>query len=241
MPQCLKLAGAVLDEVPVKSDFSFDLDELERRMDGAKIAMFASPENPTGAVIPSAVIEQWCAKFPNTLFVVDEAYGEYWGQTVLSLIDKFDNLLVTRTFSKAWGMAGFRLGLVFGQPALIDMIKRIKLPYSVNSAAVLTAMRLLDQQDQVLATAKNTMDRKDALEGQLKAEGYSLVSGFANSFLLKLGAAESKAFEYLARSEGVLVRLREQQYVRVSIGTEAEMEKFRSVLKQFKTTLVAQQ
>lgn len=240
MPQCLKLAGAVLDEVPVKDDFSFDLDELEKRMSGARIAMFASPENPTGAVIPPAVTEKWCKKYPDTLFVMDEAYGEYYGETALPLITKFDNLLVTRTFSKAWGMAGLRLGIVFGQEKLIDSIKRIKLPYTVNSLAMETAMKLLDNKEKIYTNARQTMKRKEAIENELESRGYSLVRGFANSFLLKLGCEESKAFEQFARAQGILVRPREEKYIRVSTGTEPEMQKFMNALAQFEKTMVMQ-
>jgi histidinol-phosphate aminotransferase len=240
MPQCLKLAGAQLKQVPVREDLGFDLDGLEAELPGAKIAMFASPENPTGAVIPSAVIEKWCAKFSETLFVIDEAYGEYYGQTVLPLIGKFPNLLVMKTFSKAWGMAGLRLGLLFGQSRLIDFINRIRLPYSVNSAAVATASKLLENQQTVLDAAKATMQRKQVIEQVLRDRGFRVLSGQANSFLLKLDPVACKAFERFARSQAVLVRPREETYIRVSVGTDPEMEKFLEVLTQFEKTLVLQ-
>jgi histidinol-phosphate aminotransferase len=240
MPQCLRLAGAILDQVPVRSDLSFNVDELEKRMTGATIAMFASPENPTGAVLASTLIESWCAKFPDTLFVVDEAYGEYCGETTLPLISKFPNLIVLKTFSKAWGMAGLRLGVTFAQPRLIDFINRIRLPYSVNSAAVATALKLLDNKQAVLDAAKATMQRKQSIERVLRDRGYEIISGQANSFLLKMKPADCKAFERFARSQAVLVRPREETYIRVSIGTETEMQKFLEVLTQFEKTLVLQ-
>jgi histidinol-phosphate aminotransferase len=240
MPHCLKLAGAQLDEVPVQNDLSFDLIGLEARFAGAKIAMFATPENPTGAIIPPATIEKWCAKFPDTLFVIDEAYGDYNEATVLPLVNKYENLLVMRTFSKAWGMAGFRLGLLFGCPRLIDYIRRIKLPYSVNSAAAATAVKLLDKADEVRNDARATIERKTKVEKQLKERGYTVISGYANSFLLAFPPERAAQFESFARSQGVLVRRREQQYIRVSVGTEAEMKKFMDVVEKFETSLVVQ-
>ena len=240
MPHCLKLAGAVLQEVAVCDDLSFDLAALEDKFAGAKVAMFATPENPTGAMIPPAVIEKWCGSFPDTLFVIDEAYGDYNESTVIPLINTYDNLLVMRTFSKAWGMAGFRLGLLFGSASLIDFVRRIKLPYSVNSAAVSTAIKLLDDPERVKREARVIMQRKDKIENELNVRGYRVISGFANSFLLALPPERAAQFEAFARSHGVLVRRREQQYIRVSIGTEAEMKKFMDVVTEFESSLVVQ-
>lgn len=240
MPHCLKLAGAELTEVPVLDDLTFDLDGIGKELRGSKIAMFATPENPTGAMIPPAVIEKWCASFPETLFVIDEAYGDYNETTVTPLINRYENLLVMRTFSKAWGMAGFRLGLLFGCPRLIDFVRRIKLPYSVNSAAAATALKLLEDPERIKREAQAIMERKSKIEDELNLRGYTIISGFANSFLLAFPPERAAQFESFARSEGVLVRRREQQFVRVSVGTESEMKTFMDVVKKFESSLVVQ-
>lgn len=236
MPTTLKLVGAKLTEVPVRRDFSFDVESIERALEGAKVAMFASPENPTGAVLDRSIITKWAKQFPNTLFVIDEAYGEYTGKSLLPMLAVLDNLLVLKTFSKAWGMAGLRLGVVFGQPRLIEFLKRVKMPYTVNSAAVATASKLLDREKEVKTAAAETMVRKERVEEKLIALGYQLVRGEANSFLLKLGTSCS-AFEQFSRANGLLVRVRTcpatTGYIRVSIGTEEEMQKFFEVLEQF--------
>lgn len=246
MPRCLALAGARIKDVPVLKDYSFDLSGIEAALDaGAKVAMFATPENPTGAVLPAATIQAWCKQFANTLFVIDEAYGEYGGDSVLAYVDSLPNLIVLKTFSKAWGMAGLRLGLMFGAAELLAPVRRIKLPYSVNGAAVWTALRLLEKADQVKADARQAMVAKQALEAELAARGYDMVRGQANSFLLNLGA-EAQRFYQFARERSVLVRsianpdLPETDwtslhgYVRVSVGTPAENTRLLETLAEFK-------
>lgn len=233
MNHSLKLVGAAISEVDVRQDYSFDIDGITSQLPGARIAMFATPENPTGKTIEPDVIEAWCAKFPQTLFVIDEAYGEYWGKTTLNLVPKFDNLLVLKTFSKAWGMAGLRLGITFGQSSLLDWLRRMKLPFTVNSAAVWTASKLLDSADLVLRNANETMELKRSIENRLREAGFQLVTGEANSFLLRL-AEQAAPFERYARERGVLVRGRVDGYVRVSVGTADEMELFFNTLMAFK-------
>ena len=77
--------------------------------------MFATPENPTGAVLTNQVIKRWCGQYPNTLFAIDEAYGEFAGTSMLPHINEYDNLLVLKTFSKAWGMGRIASGRGFRQ------------------------------------------------------------------------------------------------------------------------------
>ncbi len=238
MPHTLKLACAVFREVTVQSDFSFDVEGIERALPGAKVAMFASPENPTGAVLPPPIIKRWCETFPDTLFVIDEAYSEYAKISVITMIAELPNLLVLKTFSKAWGMAGLRLGVVFGQSPLLEYISRVKMPFSVNSAAIASASALMDRPDVVATAAQDTMARKMRIEGLVRSRGYTLVTGSANSFLLYLNQNAAK-FESFARENGVLVRNRTDDlmlgYVRVSTGTDQEMIKFVDVLIDFES------
>ena len=146
----LRIAGARLVEVPTLDDLEFDVAALTAALEaGADIAIFASPDNPTGSLLDLETIESWLSRFPDTLFVIDEAYCEYAGQSALPLLSRFSNLLVTRTFSKAWALAGLRLGVIIGAPELIEYLGRVRLPYSVNSAAVAAASGLLKRRRQV--------------------------------------------------------------------------------------------
>jgi histidinol-phosphate aminotransferase len=243
IPYYLKLVQSKLVEVPFTSDFQYDLPAIEAALQtGIKLAMFASPDNPTGATLPIETIRQWCSIYPSTLFVIDEAYAEYTAQTVLPLTAEFENLLVTRTFSKAWGMAGLRLGAVIGNPVLIDALTRVRSPYSVNSLAVTTATRLLQERETVLANARATMERKHWTLDKVESRGYSIIPGNANFFLMKIGI-QAKAFAEFFRKWGILVRDQSSRpelagMVRISVGTQKEMEHFISVLKEFRTRQV---
>jgi histidinol-phosphate aminotransferase len=240
IPYYLKLVQSRLIEIPCTPDFQYDTEKIEAALQtGIKLAMFASPDNPTGATLYVETIRQWCAAYPQTLFLIDEAYAEYTTESALPLTFEFDNLLVTRTFSKAWGMAGLRLGAVIGNPKLIDALTRVRSPYSVNSLAVSTALRLLEQQETILKNARDTIARKACVLQELEQRGYSVVPGQANFFLLKVGI-QAKELSAFCRARGILVRDQSNRpelsgMVRVSVGTQEEMERFLAALDEFRT------
>lgn len=233
IPYSAKLSGAELVEVPVTADFQFDLIAIEKALSAdVKIAIFASPDNPTGATLAPSVVSEWCAKYPNTLFVIDEAYGEYFGQSCLQLTSIFANLLVTKTFSKAWGLAGLRLGFVVGNAELIDYVKRVKLPYSVNSAAICAASALIDRANEIQDSVEETIRERDRIVASLRRSNYKLISGPTNFFLLGMGP-NAKPFAEYAQEQGILIRNRSAGYIRVSVSTKQNNDKFIGCLKEF--------
>ncbi|MBX9947578.1 MAG: aminotransferase class I/II-fold pyridoxal phosphate-dependent enzyme [Candidatus Obscuribacterales bacterium] len=246
IPHSLRLAGAKLVNVDVLPDLNFDLDGIETALDaGAKIAFFATPENPTGAQISADVIESWCKKYPNTLIVIDEAYGDFSNTTVIPLIEKYDNLLVLRTFSKAWAMAGLRLGCIFGQPRMIDYLRIVTPVFSVNNAALWTANQLIDRCDDVKSYVAEVNERKVRLVEALEERSFEVINGAGNSILLSLGILADKFCQF-CKEEKVLVRNRSRQVfpapefdpmwgrIRVSIGSQAEQDLFLATLDKFR-------
>ncbi|PWU00074.1 MAG: hypothetical protein C5B53_04650 [Candidatus Melainabacteria bacterium] len=228
----LSLAGAELKQISVNPDLSFNTSAIENALaQSPKIAMFASPDNPTGATLDTDLILRWCKQYPNTLFAVDEAYAEYSEHSLLPFVANYDNLLVLRTFSKAWGLAGLRLGLIIGREELIGHLKVVRLPYSVNSVAISSAMRLLAERDRVQSLAKKTMERKNTLIAALRKRGYKVIEGAGNFFLLGVGFNAQELADYL-QLRGILVRNRSQGsspsehvlwgFVRVTVGSEEE-------------------
>lgn len=248
VPHNLKLAGGEVVQVPVLEDLSFNVNGIEAVLEqGVKIAMFATPENPTGATLDPDVVRGWCKRFPETLFAIDEAYIEY-DERSASLLDdatKLENLLVLRTFSKAWGMAGLRLGMIVGNPQLLEYIRRVRSPYSVNSVAVWTCIKMLEQKSQVLSAASDTRSQKNLLVRELRQRSYSVVDGNSNALLLSMGKNAQRLTDY-CRENGLLVRNRSASVepnndplwgmVRVSAGTEKENRKFLELLDSFETT-----
>jgi histidinol-phosphate aminotransferase len=237
IPHHLHLAEADLVEVPYNAQthlYEPDAIEAELAKKPVKLAIFASPDNPVGASLPVGIIEGWCTRFPGTLFMIDEAYAEYAEQSALSLVKRFPNLLVTRTFSKAWGLAGLRLGVVVGAPELIGYLKRVRSPYSVNTLAVQAALNLLPQKEAVLEAARQTMTRKAKVIAEIEARDYRVIPGSANFFMIDVGP-DSAAFCGFFRDQGLLVRDQSARpslegLVRVSVGTDTEMARFIDIL-----------
>ena len=230
----LVIAGANLIEVPVLSDLSYDIDGLESALKSkeVKLAIFASPDNPTGSTIELDTIDKWCKEFPKTLFVLDEAYAEYAGINAIPMVKRYKNLLVTRTFSKAWGMAGLRLGVIFGDEELISSVNVLKMPYNVNTVASDTSASLIEIKEKVLKSAKETIERKEEVINALEKLGFQMVKGKGNFFLLDVDARADEFYSFL-RNKGILVRnlfkgdKKDRQNplwgkVRISIGTEEE-------------------
>jgi histidinol-phosphate aminotransferase len=249
IPHSLKLSGATLKVVNVRPDLSFDTDGIETALsEGAKIAFFATPENPTGALLDGDTVMQWCKKFPDTLIAIDEAYTEFSGTTLVPRLSEAPNLVILRTFSKAWGMAGLRLGYCLGDATIIAYMRRVRLLYNVNSAAVWTALKLLDQGRDVEADTKDAMQRKAKILEELDARGFETVRGAANSFLL-YAAEAAEEFQAYCRERKVLVRNRSYGkkpvgdefnpmwgMVRVSVGTPDENCRFLAALDEFAKT-----
>lgn len=225
------LAGAELVEIPVKANLQYDTDAIEEALkkQNIKLAVFASPDNPTGSLIDRAILERWLETFPGTLFVLDEAYADYAAVSTIDLTEKYKNILVTRTFSKAWGLAGLRLGVIVGDPEKLELIARLRMPYSVNSYVAELAPDLLSCKKRVAEEASDLMKRKAKLIDDLSTLNLDIVPGSANFFLAKLpGLGES--FIADLKKAGILVRDRSSKVegdpmngaVRITVGTKEE-------------------
>lgn len=236
--QYLQLVDAQLTEVPLTGGLEFDCGAIAAALGGVNLALFASPDNPTGAVLDQDCVINWCRNFPDTLFIIDEAYAEYTGKTLVPLVRQRENLMVLRSFSKAWGMAGLRLGAAIGPKRLIDYMRRVRSPYSVNGAAVATVMNLLKRSHEIHSAAQGTMARKKWLTGEVQQRGYRVHSGGGNFFLVSVGA-DARAWCDYCRRQGVLVRDRSSLpalsgMVRVSVGTERENRIFLDALDAYR-------
>ncbi|MBI1270529.1 ATP phosphoribosyltransferase [bacterium] len=225
------LAGAELVEIPVKANLQYDTDALEEALkkQNIKLAIFASPDNPTGSLIDRAILERWLETFPGTLFVLDEAYADYANVSTIDLTEKYKNILVTRTFSKAWGLAGLRLGIIVGDPEKLELIARLRMPYSVNSYVAELAPDLLSCKNRVAEEASDLMKRKAKLIEDLSTLNLDIVPGSANFFLVKLPGLEESFIADLKKA-GILVRDRSSKVendpmngaVRITVGTKEE-------------------
>jgi histidinol-phosphate aminotransferase len=215
--------------VALASDLEYDVAALRRAQDEHKPALtiVCSPNNPTGGVVTLAEVESLCAA-SSGLVVIDEAYHEFSGQSVVPLLARYSNLVVLRTFSKAMAMAGLRVGYLLASPELVREINKARLPYNLNFFSQAAAMVAIDE----WASLKVTIDRLIALRGELQGElarlpGIKVYPTRANFFLIELANADPKAVFESLYERGVLVRdvtsyPRLSRCLRVSVGSEEE-------------------
>jgi histidinol-phosphate aminotransferase len=247
IPRSMQRAGALLEQVPVDAQtMACDVAKVTAALSEkpAQLAMFASPDNPTGMTIEFDTVQRWCKSFPDTLFVIDEAYFEFTRRTCLPLVSTYKNLIVTRTFSKAWGMAGLRIGMLIGAPETIAHVAKVALIYNVNAIAVAVANQMLKHRDAVLSAAQATMQRKRDLIDAIGPE--RVHEGEANFFLLDVGPRATE-FAQHCDEHGILVRVcapkaqpSDPLYgkLRVSVGTAAECDRFLAAMRTFLGQLV---
>ncbi len=216
--------------VPLEEDFR--LNPLDYT--GARSTIFiASPNSPTGLALTCGEIENILRWNPGNLVVIDEAYIAFGGESALPLLQKYDNLLVVGTFSKARGLAGGRLGYAAGSPALMGDLGRMQYgfnPYSVNSMTqAAAAASLADTAYYESCVARIVETRKKTTQA-LSELGFFCTDSQANFLFISHPACPAEEFYLRLREEGILVRWfqrpRVQNYLRVSVGSEEEMQAF---------------
>jgi histidinol-phosphate aminotransferase len=196
------------------------------------VVFLTSPNNPTGTALPLAVVEAVCQAAPG-MVIVDEAYAEFArdpGFTALNLLPRYPRLVVTRTMSKAFALAGGRLGYLASDPAVISALLLVRLPYHLSSVTQAVARAALASAAEPLATVAAIRAERDAAVGWLRAQGMSAADSDANFILFGEFADRDEAWQALL-DEGVLVRKTGPPgWLRVSIGTAGEMAAFRAAL-----------
>ncbi|MBS3791396.1 histidinol-phosphate transaminase [Candidatus Bipolaricaulota bacterium] len=220
-----ELNGLDVRPVPLGEDFGLQVKKIKDNLNGAAVVFLCSPNNPTGNTFDRGkIVEILETGVP---VVLDEAYGEFADETNMNLIKGYDNLVVLRTFSKAFGLAGARVGFAAGDSDVVGHMLRVKPPYNLNSFSLRVAELLLDHYELV-------RDRIDLLTEQRKKlynrfERYSHPSE-ANFLLMNLDASD-----YLLE-RGISVRSftgRLAEYIRVTVGTKEENDRFTHALKSY--------
>jgi len=218
-------------------DFNFRPESfLERAGDDIKILFLCSPNNPTGKMVSEEsvikVLENW-----KGLVVVDEAYLEFSGQaSMAALVADYPALVVTRTFSKAFGSAGVRLGYVAADPQLIKLFLKVKLPYNLSVLTQRAGIEALENLEEAVEEIDRIVKEKQRLEKELEAvENVEIVTESRANFLLIRCPNAREVYESLF-SKGIIIRDRGSQYglencLRVSIGTPEENDLFMAGLK----------
>lgn len=220
--------------------YGHDLDALAAALtDEVSVVMIANPNNPTGTWLLPDRIEAFLAQVPpSTLVVLDEAYVEYLDAShkpdSRALLDRYPNLVVTRTFSKAYGLAGLRAGYALSHPSVADLLNRVRQPFNLNMLALLAAEVALGDQAHVEKAVQLNTSEMARLRAELRAMGLSVLPSQANFITIGFGREAAPIHKGLLE-RGVIVRpmasYQMPQYLRVSIGTIEENTRFLEALK----------
>lgn len=236
-PLATQTVGATGIEVPAR-DFGHDLPAMARAIrPDTRLVFVANPNNPTGTFVPGAELLAFLESVPSgVLVVLDEAYTEYLGADqrydALAWLDRFPNLLISRTFSKAYGLAGLRVGYGLGSPGVIDLLNRVRQPFNVSSLALVAATAALDDEEFLAKSAElNRRGMRQLLEG-FAALGLQWIDSAANFVTVRVGDAATVNARLLR--QGVIVRsvagYGMPEWLRVSIGLLEENARFLAAL-----------
>ena len=230
--------GATGIVVPAR-DFGHDLDAMAKAVrSDTRVVFVANPNNPTGTWLTPQAVRAFLQKIPaDVLVVLDEAYNEYLDaedrSDAVRWSDEFPNLVVSRTFSKAYGLAGLRVGYGFSHPRVVDLMNRVRQPFNVSDIAQAAATAALHDHEFVeQSTLLNKQGMKALTEG-FRRLGLSWIPSHGNFVCVKVGEGAA-VFQRLLR-QGVIVRpvaaYVMPEYLRISIGTESENARFLAALE----------
>jgi histidinol-phosphate aminotransferase len=217
-------------------DFGLDPDRAARAVAGTQpsLVFLTSPNNPTGTAAPIDVIEAVCDAAPG-IVVVDEAYAEFAREgtlSALSLLPRYPGLVVTRTMSKAFAMAGARIGYLAAAPELVSKLLVVRLPYHLSAVTQAVARAALALADEPLATVTHLRAERDGLVCWLRQRGLDVADSDANFVLFGQFDSRRDVWQGLL-DRGVLVReVGPPRWLRVTVGTSQEMAAFRSALDE---------
>ncbi len=235
-PVFAKLNGIPYEEIPLKDDFTINADDY---VGINKNIVIANPNAPTGIFMDLKDIERIVSSNPDNIVIVDEAYVDFGGESAVTLIDKYDNLLVTRTFSKSRSFAGARLGFGIANENLINDLNTIKYstnPYNVNMMTMLAGVGVLCDEEYTIENCKKICEIREYTLVSLKELGFTLTDSKANFIFAKHNTLSGEYVYSKLRENGILVRhfniQKIKDYNRITIGNMSDMQTMISVLKK---------
>ena len=241
-PIVVQAVGAVARVAAAQAgNHGHDLDAMAACLGpDTRVVFIANPNNPTGTWLRQQELQRFVAGLPeHVIVVIDEAYFEYVEQPdypdTSRWLAEFPNLVVTRTFSKAWGLAGLRVGYAVAAPGIADLLNRVRHPFNVNSVAQAAALAALDDSAHLEAGIRLNRDGLRQLETGFEKLGLSWIASVGNFVAVDTGQDAAAVYERLLR-QGVIVRPVANyglpQHLRVTVGLPEENERFLSVIER---------
>jgi histidinol-phosphate aminotransferase len=229
-------AGARVISVPTGKDFKFPITEVCKSITPrTRLIAIANPNNPTGTVAPLEDLRRIACSAPDAALLVDEAYFQFYGQSMLAARNEVPNLFVARTFSKAYGMAGLRVGMLIGPGEQMRAVRRVSSPYNVNAVALACLPEALGDQAYIEQYVREVRESRARLERALEVSGIQFWPSQANFVLARVGAAAS--FVESMRRRGILVRDRSGDHgcegcVRITLGPREQADRLLAALQE---------
>ena len=237
-PNSTTAVGATAIRVPARPGFTFQTDEVLAAISPRTRMIFLNtPNNPTGQLIATADLERIAEAAPQAVVLIDEAYIEFGGQTFLPELSRYPNVLVGRTFSKAYGLAGLRVGLLLGQPHSLDAVRAVTLPFNINGVAMAATLAALEDREFLPRYAAQVAESRARLYAACRSLGLTFWESAANFVLVDVGDAVPLFVDALAARQ-VHVRDRSKDAatpgcIRITTGlvehTNAAIEALQSV------------
>jgi histidinol-phosphate aminotransferase len=222
-PGVVTVAGATSVQVPNRADGGHDLGAMADAVgERTRMVIVCSPNNPTGAVVTGAEFAAFMARVPATVLVVlDEAYAEFVTDPDAvrgpALLERYPNLVVLRTFSKAYGLAGLRVGYALGPAYVLDAVRACAIPLSVTAQGQAAALASLEHEAELLDRVAQLAERRDRIRAGLLEQGWSVPEAQGNFVWLPTGEDTAVAAEAFERT-GIIVRAFPPEGIRISIG-----------------------
>ncbi len=235
-PVYADIFGVELEQIPLKDDFSIDATDYIGKN---KNIVIANPNAPTGLTLTFDEVEKIVASNPDNLVIMDEAYMAFCGESCMELVKKYDNLLVTRTFSKSHSLAGLRVGFGIGSKEIIDDLNKLKYsfnPYNLNTLSIKAAAAAIadneyydDKIAKIVATREKTIT-------QLREIGFVCTDSKANFIFASSDKIAASSLAAELRKKGILVRYfnkaKIDNYLRITVGTDEEMQTLINAIKE---------
>ena len=187
-PNATAAVGATAIRIPAEPDYAFQTEAVLRAITPRTRMIFLNtPNNPTGQLIAAADVRRIAAAAPGAIVLVDEAYIEFGGDTFLPELAAHPNVLIGRTFSKAYGLAGMRVGIVIGQPPALDPLRMVTLPFNINGVAIAATLAALEDQEFLPAYARQVAESRRRIYGACERLGLTYWPSAANFVLVRVG------------------------------------------------------
>jgi histidinol-phosphate aminotransferase len=223
-----EIAGARVEALRYSREMTFPLAAaLTALQKKPRVFFLANPNNPTGTLVDNAAIEKILKAAPQTAVVLDEAYSDFSGVTVVPWIRQHPNLFIAKTFSKAAGLAGLRLGAVIAQRASLALVRRALPPFPVNAAALAASVAAVKERRTIERYIRETKRLREWFAGELERREVRVFPSAGNFLLADFGNAGPALFRRLTRN-GILIRERSKDlgpgFARITIGTQKELQ-----------------